>query len=182
MGRGGSPPPHLLALPCPTLGFGSARNGVWGARLRPLRLARMFAFCKLKPQNRRDSSFGKQKGCLSPTVRINVGLEEGGGGCCCGSHHSQFVSASWHPQSGALVPCSLRPAVALGVLGLSGAACRRVRARQRSRCSCVQARGKKQAKEKNGQAGVRGARSCTPANLSGVRAVLVSAADPDGWG
>lgn len=42
MGKGGSPPPHLLLmLPCPALGFSSAGSRVWGARLRVLRLAQV---------------------------------------------------------------------------------------------------------------------------------------------
>lgn len=49
---------------------------MWRTGLRPLRLAHMFTINKLKPQNRHDSSFGKQKGRLSPAVRVNVGLGE----------------------------------------------------------------------------------------------------------
>lgn len=66
-GQGGSPLPIPCAVPCARL----RRTG-----LRLLRLAQMFTINKLKPQNRHDFSFGKQKGRLSPAVRVNVGLGE----------------------------------------------------------------------------------------------------------
>lgn len=50
------------------------------SRIREAGLAQMFTVNKLKPQNRHDFSFGKQKRHLSPAVWVNLGLgkeEEG---------------------------------------------------------------------------------------------------------
>lgn len=46
------------------------------SRMREAGLAQMFTVNKLKPQNRHDFSFGKQKRRLSPAVRVNLGLGE----------------------------------------------------------------------------------------------------------
>lgn len=77
----------------------------------------MFTINKLKPQNRHDFSFGKQKGHLSPAVRVNVGLgeEEGAAARPIAPDLSQPLSA---PVQGPPAPGGSHPSE--GCSGLSG--------------------------------------------------------------